>query len=379
MRASRILTAYLVKEVLLYTLLGFLVFASILLSQNLLRTLADIAETAGATFQEIVLVAAYLLPILATYAVPVSFLFGVLLAIGRMASDSEVVAMRACGVGLGDLVKPVLALGVLFSLGTGFLMIHVEPRVRQEMRVLVKTAASRGLGLETGGFRGLSGRVIHVRSLDADGRLRGVVIWDGSQPTRPFTVFAEEGRLSYEAETAEVRLDLKGGDIHMEPSAEEPDRYRRIAFERFEYEFDVSDLLAAEAARLKPRDMTMGVLLHNLDRVRNATDPSELAGLREDEPEPYLLQLHRRFALPFAPIVFALVAVPLGLRRVRGARSLGAMLCVALTFGYYVLLSFGEYLGEEGVVHPALALWLPNAAFLTISIPLLRRARRGEM
>jgi len=378
MHSSRILTAYLVKEVVLYTLLGFAVFAAILLSQNLLRTLAEIAETAGATYGEIFLVAAYLLPVLATYAVPVSFLFGVLLAIGRMASDSEVVAMRACGLGLGDLVKPVLALGILFSLGTGFLMVHVEPRVRQELRVLVKTAASRGLNLETGSFRGMSGRVIFVRSQDAEGRLHGVVIWDVSQPTRPFTVFAEEGQLSYDPGTALVRLDLRGGDIHMEPSPAQPERYRRIAFDRFEYEFDVSDLLAAEAARLRPRDMTMEELLHNLERVRTATSREDLEGLREKEPEPYLLQLHRRFALPFAPIVFALVAVPLGLRRVRGARSLGAMLCVALAFGYYVLLSFGEYLGEEAGVHPGLALWIPNAAFLAVSVPLLLRARRGE-
>lgn len=379
MRLPRILTAYILKEIVQYTLLGFLVFTSVLLSQNLLRTLGEIAGTAGASFGELFLVALYLIPVLTTYALPVSFLFGVLLAVGRMASDSEVVAMRACGLGLRELVGPVLALGVVVSLGTGFLMIRVEPQVRKEMRAVVKTAASRGLGLETGRFRGLGDRVIFVRARDADGTLHGVVIWDASEDTRPFTVFAEEGRLGFDPETAEVSLALERGDIHMEPSIEQPERYRRISFDTFDYSFDVGDLLAAEASTLRPRDMSMTELQRNLERVRTATSRDELEGLREIRPEPYRLQLHRRFALPFAPIVFALVAVPLGLRRVRGARSLGAMMCVALAFGYYVLLSLGEFLGEEAGVHPGLALWIPNAAFLAVSIPLLIRARRGEV
>jgi lipopolysaccharide export LptBFGC system permease protein LptF len=104
--------------------------------------------------------------------------------------------------------------------------------------------------------------------------------------------------------------------------------------------------------------------------VRSAQSPEDLVGLREHTPEPYQLQMHRRFALPVAPIVFALVGVPLGQRRVRGARSFGAMLCVALAFAYYMLLSFAEFLGTDAGVPPAAAMWLPNVVFLALAIPL---------
>lgn len=379
MRLPRTLTWYVVREIAQYTILGFLVFAAVLLSHNLVRTLGELAGTAGVRVQEVAVVAGLLLPVLATYAVPVSFLFGVLLAVGRLASDSEVKAMRACGLGLRELVMPALGLAVIVSLGTGLLMIRVEPEVRKQLRVVVKKAASRSLGVEPGRFRGLPDRVLFVRARDPDGQLRGVVIWDQSDAERPFVVFAERGHLAFDAERAVVRLDLQRGDLHLEPSGGDASRYRRIAFEKFDYAFDVGDFLAGEASRLRPRDMTMSELRANLARVRAARDPSELVGLREREPGPYEIQLHRRYALPLAPIVFALVAVPLALHRVRGARSFGAMLCVALAFLYYALLSLAEFLGEERSVPASLAMWIPNAAFLVLAIPLLLRARRGEV
>jgi lipopolysaccharide export system permease protein len=380
MRIPRILARYIVREIVQYSVLGFLVFATLMLTQNLLRTLGDLAEAAGSVvLGDLITVLAYLLPVLATYAVPVSFLFGVLLAVGRMASDSEVTAMRACGLGLRELVVPVLVLSVLVSLGTAHLMQRVEPRARQELRRVVKQAASRSLTVEAGSFRALSKRVVYAREHDVNGNLLSVVIWDNSNPGRPFTVFAERGRLHYNAEQSTVDLILEQGDMHMEPSPEEPDRYRRIGFETFNYSFDVSEFVTGEAVNLRPRDMSMQELYDTLDLLRTAENFERIEHLRERDPRVYETQIHRRFAIPLAPVVFALLAVPLGLRRVRGARSAGTMMCVALAFAYYTLLSLAEFLGEKAGVPPAVALWLPNATFLALAIPLLHRARRGDI
>jgi lipopolysaccharide export LptBFGC system permease protein LptF len=74
-----------------------------------------------------------------------------------------------------------------------------------------------------------------------------------------------------------------------------------------------------------------------------------------------------------------LVGVPLGLRRSRGARSWGALICVAIVFVYYALLSLAQFLAESLHVPAALALWLPNVVFGASAVPLLRRASRGEI
>jgi lipopolysaccharide export system permease protein len=377
MRAPRIIAAYIVREVIQYSVLGFLVFAALLLTQNLLRTLSDLSDAAGeASFGDLMAVVGYLLPVLATYALPVAFLFGVLLAIGRLASESEVLAMRACGVGLRALVLPVLFLAFIVSAITAHLMQNVEPNVRQQLRRVVTEAATRSLTIQPGGFRAFGKRIIHAASADPDGTLRGVVIWDNTNARRPFTVFAETGDLRYDPEAATVGLILGQGDMHIEP--DEINRYRRIAFETFDYSFDVSDILQGEASRLRPRDMSMAELHQTLAIVRNATTFDEIQNLPEKRELAYEMQIHRRYAIPVAPFVFALLAVPLGLRRVRGARSAGAMTCVALAFAYYALLSLAEFLGESAGVPAAIALWLPNAAFLAVAIPLLSRARRGE-
>jgi len=304
----------------------------------------------------------------------VAFLFGVLLAVGRLSGDSEVTAMRSCGMGIGALVVPVLGLSLLVGLGTAWLMIRTEPGARVELRDVLRSAAARGAILEPGKFRVIGDRVVYVRDRDVENRLRGILISDRSDPTRPFLVFAERGEFVVTQGESQIQLHLEDGDVHVEPDERGEDRYQRISFRTFDYAFDAAGVFSS-TRDLRPADMTMTQLREVLARVE-AGDP--LAELREKDPLEYALQLHRRLALPVAPILFALVGVPLGLRRVRGARSWGALLCVAIVFLYYALLSLAQFLAASVHVPAWAALWLPNLAFLAVAIPLLRRAQRGE-
>jgi lipopolysaccharide export LptBFGC system permease protein LptF len=90
------------------------------------------------------------------------------------------------------------------------------------------------------------------------------------------------------------------------------------------------------------------------------------------------VQLARRVALPFAPLAFALLAIPLGLGLRRGARSYGALLCVGIAFGYYVLMNAGIAYATSGQLSAPLALWLPNLVCAGIAAPLWWRARGAE-
>jgi lipopolysaccharide export system permease protein len=378
MRIPRIIAGYIVREIIQYSVLGFLVFASLMLTQNLLRTLADLTEAAGsgASVWDLLRVLGYLLPTLATYALPVAFLFGVLLAVSRLASESEVLAMRACGLGMKALVGPVLVLSILVSGLTAYLMQEVEPHVRRQLRRVVTEAATRSLTIEPGHFRSFDKRLIYAQVRNADGTLQGIVIWDNTDSRRPFAVFSEAGSLRYDAETAEIKLILERGDMHIEP--DDLARYRRISFETFDYTFDASGVVESKTSRMRPRDMSMGQLRSALALLNSTDDFEKIKHLPERRPVKYETQLHRRFAVPVAPIVFALLAVPMGLRRVRGARSAGALTCVAVAFTYYVLLSLAEFLAEDTAIPPVIALWLPNVIFVAAAIPLLRRASRGE-
>jgi lipopolysaccharide export system permease protein len=86
------------------------------------------------------------------------------------------------------------------------------------------------------------------------------------------------------------------------------------------------------------------------------------------------IELQNRFAIPFAALVFAVVAVPLGMQNRRSGKSAGFSTSIAVLLAYYVLLSLLRTLAERGNIPPALAVWLPNIIFLTTGWLLLRMA-----
>jgi lipopolysaccharide export system permease protein len=375
MRLSRTLCLYILREVVGYAALGFLVFVSILIVQNLLRRLEYLLSV-GVAAGDALQVVACLFPMLTAYAVPVAFLFGVLVAMGRLGADSEITAMRSCGVGLRELLVPVLAVALVVSIGSAILIVHVEPGARVRLRGILKDVASRGAIIEPGKFKRITGqRVVFVQGRDRENRLEKVFVDDRSNQERPFQIFAERGRFAFNPERVAIQLKLENGEIHLEPGGDASERFRRISFQSFDYEIDARGILD-ETRYLKPNQMSFSQLLEALELAEKGALPVEY---RERNLNRYRVQLHRRLALPIAPLLFALVAVPVGLRRRRGARSWGTLLCVVLVFSYYALLSFGQFLGEEGAVPAGLALWLPNLAFAAAAVPLLLRARRGEL
>jgi lipopolysaccharide export system permease protein len=289
-----------------------------------------------------------------------------------MSADSEVMAMRACGLGLGALLGPALAVGAAVSLLTALLMMQYEPMARRELRAVFREVASRGAILEPGEFKSIGGRVIFVQSRDVDNRLGRILVADRSDPKRPFLIFAETGRFVFDPEQLVIRLELENGDVHVEtPNS---GLHQRIAFEHFDYAIDASSLLDP-TRNVRPREMNLAELAASIAR---AEQPSPRPDPTAHAPSEYRTQLHRRIALPFAPILFAALGVPLGLRRPRAARSWGVLVCTALVVAYYTLLTFSEFLGSSGALSPALALWIPNAAFGAAALPLLWRAQRGE-
>jgi lipopolysaccharide export system permease protein len=381
MRFPRTLTLYTAREVVQYAALGFLGVGAILFTQNALRQLANFAS-AGLETHDVLAILGALLAMLSAYAVPVAFLFGVLVAVGRLSADSELTAMRALGLSLGQFLMPFLVLALCFSAATAWLLAVVEPEARTRLRQVAVDVATRGAIVEPGIFRRLDRDGLRLLLVDArdpeTNLLRGVMLTDRSNATHAFTVVAERAHFRIETEQAKAHLVLEDGDIHFEAADPNEDGYRRIAFRSFDYSFDVKDVLGSGPCSQQPQEMTSR-------RIREVRDQFAVSGgkppdcLRVKTPERYDIQYHRRLALPVAPLLFALLGVALGIRRARGARSLGMLLCIGLVFAYYALLSFGTFLAEEGTLQAGVALWIPNLVFGVTTIPLLLRARRSEL
>jgi LPS export ABC transporter permease LptF len=380
MRIPRTLSRYLARETLQYAAVGFLSIATLLLANSLLRQLEDLIGIGGG-LGDLAAVTVRLVAILTTYALPIAFLFGTLVALGRLGSDHEVLAFRSLGISLAQLAAPALALALLASVATGWLLQHGEVAARRSVRVLVGEVAARGGVIGAGSFTKLDKqgeRMLFVDRRTKDGALEGVVISDRSDPKRAFTVLATSGSFEFDPETAIGHLILRQGDVHFDPESPSSDRTQRIHFERFDYAFDMSRVVGEGPERLRPRDMTreeLAAALAHFDAHGSAP-----AGAKEQRRAAYEVQLARRAALTFSPVAFALLAVPLGLGLGlrRGARSLGALLCAVIAFAYYVVMNAASAYATDGTIPAVTALWLPNLACVGLALPLWWRARRAD-
>ena len=130
---------------------------------------------------------------------------------------------------------------------------------------------------------------------------------------------------------------------------------------------DLRQMIAGARQRERdPKELTLGQLRRAIVAKRKAGLPFV----------PELIEYHRKFSIPFACVVFGLVAVPLGVQPVRAARARGFVMSLATIFGYYVLLSFGQAIAEQAVIPAAVGLWLPNVVFAVIGVWLFVQAAR---
>jgi lipopolysaccharide export system permease protein len=370
MRGPRTLTRYVAREVVLYTLLGLLAISVILLARNLARVLDELIG-AGFRLPDLLALLRVLGTSLLLYALPVSFLFGVLLAVSRMAGDVEILALRACGQGLRELLRPILVLGLAIAGLTWWLARDVEPAARREMRALVMSWVARGAGVTPGQFLRFGEVLLYVDARGGDS-LQGIVVSDRRDPERPLIVFARQGRMALEPDGS-LALALEQGDIHIDESGKGDERDLRISFERFDYRLEVDELLGERRQRAK--EMSWRDLVSTVTRLHNGERQAVRAELR-DPPIDHELDIHRRLSAPAAPLLFGLVGLPIGMRRVRGGRSWGALWCAGIAFSYYGLQMFTTFLAEQGAIRAGAALWAPNFAFAALAAWLLARARR---
>jgi lipopolysaccharide export system permease protein len=369
MRAARTLSLYVTREVIQYTLLGLAAITMILVTRNLVRVL-DKLIGAGFLFSDLLTLLRLFGAELLAYTLPISFLFGVLLAVGRMAADVEVTAMRACGVGVATVTLPPFALGVLLSVFSGYLTLEATPAAQREMRVAVSRMLLRGAAIEPGRFSSVGERLLYVEERQDDNRMLGIVISDRTDIERHLMIFAKSGEMSLDEESGELKLRLEDGDIHVDPSRNPDELYQRLSFATFEYAIDITGRLMSSDKR-RAREMSTAELREVVARI----DAGDHSNLREKDPTTYAIRLHRRMSAPLAPALFALVGVPLGMRRTRGARSWGALLCAGVAFTYYATQTLCEFLSAQGWLPIAVASWIPNTIFAGLAAWLLSRAR----
>lgn len=350
----RRLHAYLLKEMLLPFGLA-LGLISFLLLMNRILVLVDLVLKQGVPFHTVLELVAYVLPATFAITVPMSLLVAVLMALGRLAADLELVALRAGGVSLARLYPPLLALGLALSLGMLAFNEWVLPRANEGYRALFYDVVRQrsDVALQEGVWiRDFQGMMLHIRAKDkASQELRGVTILRPEGPGQPLQwIRAQRGRLRNDPEGYRVFLDLYQGRVQVLGGAKGEDLTEMdFAFSRLD--LDMGGALAQlQGQDRKPQEMSMRETAAAVDAMP-AGDPRR---------PHFLTELHKKAAIPFACLFFMLCGFPLGTLTRRGGRMLGFVIALGLIFAYYILLSLGQTYGDDGRLPPWLAMWLPN-------------------
>jgi lipopolysaccharide export system permease protein len=365
----RLINTYIFKEIAgpFFLSVGILT-ATVLLSKVLKLIELSLNHDIGLSF--IFWFIMSLTPPFLIYTIPGSFLVAVLIACTRLSSDNEIVAMKASGLSLFNLMKPVLVWAFIAFALTLWLTLYLFPWGNHNQKELLFKAATTKTtsGLEEKVFYDqFENIVLYVDSIPSgrNGGLRGIFI-SQTEGNDSNIIIAERGVFSPSPERFSVMLKVFGGEIHRQ--TEETGAYHIAKFSTYALELDLKE--GAPGARRKgsARELYVGELMERIKVAESMGEPSD----------SLYIDLHKRFALPASVFVFALLGVPLGIQRVRSARLTGFTVAVGVFLLYYVFTKSLEALGDNGFINPVLAAWCPDIVLASLGLFILYRTAREK-
>lgn len=378
-----LLDRYLFRSVLGSCLAAVGLFAFVLILGNAIRDLLGYVlagQLPLKVFAELLLL---LVPFVTSYALPMGMLTGVLLTLGRLSADSEITAMRAAGLSVWRIARPVVLLGVLGTVLGLYMNFEAMPRARtQYQRELAETVRSNPLSFVVPRtfIRDFSDRVIYVG--DKQGNvLSEVWVWElDAQQRVQYVIRAASGRIDYDTEDNALLITLRQAQVETRSPAQPEDFSKPPLVGTFdkteEVRLPLDSIFARTTVRQKLKWMTFSQLRAEETRLANLEVPPAQAAEHARTQMKVKLTVQEKLQNALAMLSFALIGIPLGIRVSRRETSANLGVAVALSLGYYFLTVMVNWLDRQPAYRPDLLFWLPNVLFLLIAWRLFRRIGR---
>ncbi len=298
------------------------------------------------------------LPGMILLTIPMALLLGTLLAMQRLSGESEITAMKAAGITFPRIVAPLLVAGLLLSLVTYALQEDVVPYADSQFTIIENTVIQRTSAFATdlnvtAPLPGGGSQTTFAKACERDCEaLLGVTLVQYDRNDRPTqivfadrAVFAAEQWTLYGANV--YRFQNNGQNVTV---ADTP----TLQVELGQKPTDI----AKRAANNNPQNM-------NRSQIAQIVHTGQLT---PGELKKYVTAYQEKLATPFACFVFTLIAIPFGMRTVRGGQntSVGFGLAVLIVFIYYIVQTTFSYVGQAYLPIAGIAAWMPNLIFTAI-------------
>ncbi|HEX6648417.1 MAG TPA: LptF/LptG family permease, partial [Pyrinomonadaceae bacterium] len=358
---------YIVGAIAPYIFLALLLLTAILVAQQAAR-LAEAIIYADLPFSLLGSIGAALLPGVLTFSIPLATLAGIIIGFSRMGSDSEIVAMRAAGVGSWTMIWPALLIGLLFTGATTYLHLKEAPEAARDIERIALEGALAKLDspVEPHTFSTLPRYVIYVRDGNKELGTWGRVFIFAQRADGTQVYTARSGRIDSSGEQSELvltdvlatKFPTSNGENQPEAGA---DQKSYVVERSDQLRFSINTGRADIVQRLNQRDTNADAMDWGELRERVASGSAE-------QRQEAVRVLNRRAALSMAPLFFSFLAASLGLRIRRGGRSAGVLLTLIVVIIYYMISLLGESLSRVGTVSPYVGPWLATVFVFGLSL-----------
>ncbi len=369
-------------------------------------------------------------------AVPMGVLFMTLMSFGGMSAAHEITIARASGVSLLRMMRPVIIVGLLLTYGVYRFNDDVLPDANHRAKTLMQDIQRKKptFAIEAGRFVSqIEGYTILARNVTADGTLLGVTIYDQSSSTRSSVVSADTGFVAFNSTFTRIIILLRHGEIH-QVGRQNPADFRQIFFSKHRIALETTDFLftrsgddmfsrgdrelniatmrgmvADAEASLQRTDSLISreidaQLLHVFqhEKTKNTVGLSDEAAWQRVqnrlsmirsalESENFqrsdiqsrirglLVEIYKKYSIPFACFVFVFIGCPLGVMTRRGNFGVSAAISLAIYIVYWASLIAGEKLADRDMISPALGMWLGNAIIGAIGLFITLRINSESM
>ncbi|HLS27269.1 MAG TPA: LptF/LptG family permease, partial [Opitutales bacterium] len=313
---------------------------------------------------------------------PLGILTGVLLVLGRLSAQQEITAMRSAGLSLLQIATPIFFIalvGVGFSVVVNF---EYAPSARQQYRDdLAQAVRLNPLNfvVERTFVDQFPGYVLYVGEKE-DEVLRDVWLWelDDQRRLRLF-IQAESGGLAYDRQTESLLLTLDRGysEIRDEDDPEEvrDSRNPPLEFARTSVRLPLENILGKRTGNVKLSRMTFSQIMEERQQILTAPE-EELSRPRQSSLIRVQMEIQERFAMAFAVLSLATLAIPLGITIQRKETSANLFVALILAMTFYMLMVVFAWLERQPGLRPDLLMWVPNLLFQGIGIWLFIRTEK---
>jgi len=326
----------------------------VMLMGNLMK-ISDMVVRKGVNIVDALKILSFFVPYLLGFTIPLAFLMGVLLVMGRLIADNEIIAIRVAGISLFKILNIFLVLGAIFSLFLFILNDRIIPDFHYRYRSQIKNIYSKNISalIEPGVFlEHFENHILYV-SDKKENKLKNIFIYElDEKKSQSKITFAKEGEFIVEGDILKIKLEEGFRDEAI--SKAETELYR-LNFEVFFIDIPIQKREKVKVNK-KPSDMRLKDLRDNIHRYKTlGVNPSELQG-----------EFHKRLSFSFSVIAFVILGFGVSMVVKHREKSINFSIAFLTAGIYYLLFILGETLIEYNLLIPFIGMWIPNVVVIAI-------------